>query len=541
MGRIAGLVFCLLLTSTPAAVAEHTERLIRIGVDKETPLDAVRRVEDAARKGKLRMKLVWVQSTDPALRSGEIDVSLAETVTDERRLVYHQTRPWRDGEAVAARFGFEGVAEEIRKDLAGDYTDVRLPFVAVAGLLGLAIFWRRTRQAEHTAEEALLFKARFLANLSHELRTPMNAIIGLTHLLLETRLEADQRDSIEAIRTSAADLQNVIGNLLDLSALRRQSVAIAPSRFDLVQLVEDVAWMMRPAAVAKGLEFGLTVRSNVPRVVDADSSRLRQALIHLIANAIKFTQRGYVVVEVTHEGSTLRFEVRDSGPGIPAQLRPHLFEEFSMADATSTRSMRGLGLGLALSRQWVEAMGGKIGVESTPGEGSVFWFSIAPVVAQKRAEMPALSGKRALLIDDGSLSAIGLGENLARLGAEVASIGSAPLALTLMRNAAVEGQPFSFVFVRDGQTLDREVFERSTRASDHHPIVLPLADTRLSDLEAVLTGPARAELDETRADLRQSLAALLTATSRLATPAQPSANGVPATAPIQAPIQAKTS
>lgn len=523
MGRIAGLV-CLHLAMAAAAAAG--EALIRIGIDAGTPLDATRRVEDAARKGKLRIKLVWVSSTDQALRAGDIDISLAEPVTDERRLVYHQTRPWRDGEAVSARFGFEHVAEEIRRDLAGDYTDVRLPFAAVTGLIGLIILWRRMRQAERTAEEALLFKARFLANLSHELRTPMNAIIGLTHLLLETRLESDQRDSIEAIRTSAADLQNVIGNLLDLSALRAQPISLTPTRFDLVQLVEDVAWMMRPAASAKGLEFGLTVRAKVPRVVDADSSRLRQVLIHLLANAIKFTQRGSVVVEVLHEGSTLRFEVRDTGPGIPAQLRPHLFEEFSMADATTTRSVRGLGLGLALSRQWVDAMGGKIGVESTPGEGSVFWFSISPVPAAKAAEKPALAGKRALLIDDGSLSAIGLGENLTRLGAEVASIGSAPLALTLIRNSAMEGQPFSFVFVRDGQTLDREVFERSSRSSDHQPIVLPLADTRLGDLEAVLTGPARSETEESRADLRQSLAALLTATSRLATPAPRPAEAV---------------
>jgi signal transduction histidine kinase len=513
MGRIAALV-CFLLPIPCGA----GEALIRVGVDAGTPIDAIRRVEDSARKGKLAIRFVWVPSTDQALRAGDIDISLAEPVSDERRLVYHQTRAWRDGEAVSARFGYEHLAEEIRRDLAGDYTDIRLPFVAFAGLIGLAIFWRRMRQAEHTAEEALLFKARFLANLSHELRTPMNAIIGLTHLLLETRLETDQRDSIEAIRTSAADLQNVIGNLLDLSALRRQSVAITPTRFDVVQLVEDVAWMMRPAATAKGLEFGLTVRASVPRMADADSSRLRQVLIHLLANAIKFTQRGSVSVDVRHEGSSLRFEVRDTGPGIPAQLRPHLFEEFSMADATSTRSVRGLGLGLALSRQWVEAMGGKIGVESTPGEGSTFWFTIGPVPTQKAPEKLALSGKRALLIDDGSLSAIGLGENLTRLGAEVASIGSAPLALTLIRNAAMEGQPFSFVFVRDGQMLDREVFERSSRASDHHPIVLPLADTRLADLETVLTGPTRAVIEESRADLRQSLAALLTATSRLATP-----------------------
>jgi signal transduction histidine kinase len=532
MGRIAGLVLQFLaLIPLPA----RGEALIRIGIDARTPVEAARRVEDAARKGKLRMKLVWVPSTDQALRAGEIDISLAEPVTDERQLVYYQTRPWRDGEAVSARFGFEHAAEEIRRDLAGDYTDIRLPFVALAGLIGLVILWRRMRQAERTAEEALLFKARFLANLSHELRTPMNAITGLTHLLLETRLDPDQRDSIEAIRTSAADLQNVIGNLLDLSALRAQPVSITPARFDVVQLVEDVAWMMRPAATAKGLEFGLIVRANVPRMVDADSSRLRQVLIHLLANAIKFTQRGSVVVEVRREKAALRFEVRDTGPGIPAQLRPHLFEEFSMADASTTRSGRGLGLGLALSRQWVEAMGGKIGVESSPGEGSVFWFSIALAPAEQTAEKRALAGKRALLIDDGSLSAIGLGENLRRLGAEVAAIGSAPLALTLIRNSAMEGQPFSFVFVRDGQTLDREVFERSARSSDHQPIVLPLADARLADLEALLAGPPRAEKEETRADLRESLAALFAATSRLAAPAPR-----PAEPAAAAPAQAKT-
>lgn len=524
MGRIAGFV-CILMAIRLSAAAGDAP--VRVGIDPKTPMDAVRRAEDAARKGKLRLRLVWVPSTDQALRIGEIDVSLAEPVTDERRLVYHQTRPWRDGQAVSARFGFEHVAEEIRRDLAGDYTDIRLPFAAFTGLIGLIILWRRMRQAERTAEEALLFKARFLANLSHELRTPMNAILGLTHLLLETRLEADQRDSIEAIRTSAADLQNVIGNLLDLSALRTQPVSITPSRFDVVQLVEDVVWMMRPAATAKGLEFGLIIRSSVPRMIDADSSRLRQVLIHLLANAIKFTQRGSVVLEARHEAPALRFEVRDTGPGIPAQLRPHLFEEFSMADATTTRSVRGLGLGLALSRQWVEAMAGKIGVESTPGEGSTFWFTIAPVPAAKTPERLPLSGKRALLIDDGSLAAIGLGENLARLGADVASIGSAPLALTLIRSSAIEGQPFSFVFVRDGQTLDREVFERSSRSSDHQPIVLPLADTRLSDLEALLASPPPFESEEARGDLRQSLAALLTATSRLAAPAPRAAEASP--------------
>ncbi len=512
------VLFAFVACANPAPAKAGS--VARVGYDSDTPADALRRLEDSARKKRLGLEMKRVASTDRALREDEIDISLAEIVTDERRLVYHLTRPWRDGRAVAARFGYEELAEEIRKDLAGDYTDIRLPFVAVAGLLGLLVFWRRMRQAERTAEEALLFKARFLANLSHELRTPMNAIIGLSHLLLETRLESDQRDSIETIRTSAADLQNVIGNLLDLSALRGQHVSIAPSRFDLVQLVEDVAWMMRPAAAAKGLEFGLTVRAEAPRLIEADSSRLRQVLIHLIANAIKFTQRGWISVEVSHRDSTLRFAVQDTGPGIPAQLKPHLFEEFSMADATATRSVRGLGLGLALARQWVEAMGGRIGVESAPGDGSIFWFELGAVPAAKRPERLPLAGKRVLLVDDGSLAVIALRESLTRLGAEAASIGSAPLALTLIRSASLEGQPFAFVFVRDGQTLDAEVFERSSRSTDNHPLILPLAETRLADLEAVLTGPPQVESEQTRLELRESLAALLTATSRLAAPVQ---------------------
>ena len=260
-------------------------------------------------------------------------------------------------------------------------------------------------QAKQAAESAVLAKGEFLATMSHEIRTPLNGIVPMLDLLLHARMPVDQAELVRTAYTSSQQMLRIVDDILDYSKLEAEKLELETVGFNLREVLQGVIMLMERPAEAKGLRLTLDIDPGVRLPVRGDPVRLRQVLTNLLSNAVKFTERGTVALNVRRIGETaaqhqLRFEVRDTGIGISPQAQDQLFQAFTQADASTTRLYGGTGLGLAICKRIVSLMGGRIGVESEPGQGSSFWFEIP--LLKVAGDMPAqhadLTGRRVLVL-----------------------------------------------------------------------------------------------------------------------------------------------
>jgi signal transduction histidine kinase/CheY-like chemotaxis protein len=416
------------------------------------------------------MMPIW---SEELYRIAELDPGVAPSFTDTLSFYPPHARPTVEraiSEALKHGTPYDLTVPFVTK--SGKHLWVRVMGVAetrngsvtrLSGALQDITQQREAEEARIAAKDAeaaaIRAKANFLANMSHEIRTPMNGVIGMTELLLDTSLQSSQREFAETIRTSATSLLAIINDILDFSKIEAGKLDVERVPMHVRDCVEDIGMTMATQAAAKELELIVNVDPGVPDRVVGDPSRLRQILTNLISNAIKFTHKGEVAVEVfplalQNGRALLSFEVRDTGIGMAPEIVSQLFEPFVQADDSSTRNYGGMGLGLAIVRRLVTLMGGRIDVSSRPGGGSAFTFSLPFDAIYDAADVVSISrvtthGKRVLVMDDNPTNRRVLCGQLQPVGFDVVATETGVETLKALSDAKNAGQPFDLVIADD--------------------------------------------------------------------------------------------
>ncbi|MCB2113124.1 MAG: response regulator [Parvularculaceae bacterium] len=409
----------------------------------------------------------------------------------------NSTIDWRLGFVVDQDKAFESLAE-FRRTAAIAAIFAIFVTVGVLGFVIHRVLVRPLLSARRAADAANAAKSDFLASMSHEIRTPMNGILGIADVLINTGLNPRQKELTSIIVSSGGALMTVINDILDFSKMEAGKLSLLPRPFNFRQTVYDLATLMQARAIEKDLELVVRYAPNMPEGIVADEARLRQIIGNLVGNAVKFTEHGYIMIDVTGERNgemaEITVSVTDTGIGIENSDLSRVFEKFEQADGSNTRKFGGTGLGLAISKNLVEMMDGSIGAESDIGKGSRFWFKIQVPVDTKIKAMPSVSastfdGARILAVDDNAVNRRVIAELASGWGLDATIVANAETALAALEESVESGRRYKAILMdfqmpgEDGVSLTRRI--QTDKRFDSIPVVL------LSSVDSAQIDPAR--------------------------------------------------